>query len=111
MAWDRGGRWAAVGVIVVAAVYELTPLKDACLTRCRGPLGFVASDWRDGRGGGVSMGVEHGAWCIGCCWALMATLFALGVMSLTWMLVVAVLVAAEKLLPWSTPRSSASPWC
>jgi predicted metal-binding membrane protein len=100
LAWDRAGRFMAGGVVVAAAVYQLTPLKDACLTRCRGPLMFVLEHWRHGRFGALRMGVVHGAWCVGCCWALMASLFALGVMSLGWMLLVAVLIAIEKLLPW-----------
>jgi len=99
-AWDRAGRWTAAGVLAAAAVYEFTPLKQACLKRCRGPLGFLLSEWRDGRVGALRMGVVHGAWCVGCCWALMAALFALGAMSLFWMIVVAVLIAVEKLLPW-----------
>jgi len=98
--WDRGGRWAAAGVIALAAAYQLTPLKDACLSRCRSPLAFVAGSWRPGRAGALAMGIEHGGWCIGCCWALMATLFALGLMSVGWMVLVAALVALEKLLPW-----------
>jgi predicted metal-binding membrane protein len=98
--WDRGGRWAAAGVIALAAVYQLTPLKDACLSHCRSPLAFVAGSWRPGRAGALAMGIEHGGWCIGCCWALMATLFALGLMSVGWMVLVAALVALEKLLPW-----------
>jgi predicted metal-binding membrane protein len=99
-AWDRAGRWTAAAVLAAAAVYEFTPAKYACLRRCRSPLGFVVSSWRDGRVGAVQMGVLHGAWCIGCCWALMAALFALGVMSIAWMAVVAALIAVEKLLPW-----------
>ena len=98
--WERGGHWVAAAVIGVAAVYELTPLKDACLRRCRSPLGFLVSGWREGRGGALRMGAAHGGWCVGCCWALMAALFALGLMSLAWMLVVAALIAIEKLLPW-----------
>jgi predicted metal-binding membrane protein len=100
LGWDRGGRWAAAGVIALAAVYQLTPLKDACLSRCRSPLALVAGSWRPGRAGAMAMGIELGGWCIGCCWALMATLFALGLMSVTWMVLVAALVALEKLLPW-----------
>jgi predicted metal-binding membrane protein len=99
-AWDRAGRWATVGVLLAAAAYEFTPLKEACLTRCRGPLGFLVSEWRDGRVGALRMGIVHGGWCVGCCWALMAALFALGAMSLVWMIVVAILIAVEKLLPW-----------
>jgi len=99
-AWDRAGPYLAGGVIAAAAVYQLTPLKDACLTKCRNPLSFVMGNWRPGRSGALRMGVEHGAWCAGCCIALMAVLFALGVMSLVWMAFVAVLIAIEKLLPW-----------
>lgn len=100
LAWDRAGRWIAGATLVVAAVYELTPLKDVCLGKCRSPLGFLLGSWRDGRLGALRMGAKHGAWCVGCCWALMASLFALGVMSLTWMAVVAGLIAVEKTLPW-----------
>jgi predicted metal-binding membrane protein len=100
LAWDRGGRWVAAGVVVAAAGYQLTPLKDACLTRCRGPLAFFLESWREGRLGSLRMGAVHGAWCVGCCWALMAALFAVGVMSVTWMVVIAGLIAVEKLLPW-----------
>jgi predicted metal-binding membrane protein len=100
LAWDRAGRWVAGATLVVAAVYELTPLKDVCLGKCRSPLGFLLGSWRDGPWGALRMGAKHGAWCIGCCWALMASLFALGVMSLTWMALVAGLIAVEKTLPW-----------
>jgi predicted metal-binding membrane protein len=100
LAWDRAGRWVAGGTLVVAAVYELTPLKDVCLGRCRSPLGFLLGSWRDGPSGAVRMGAKHGAWCVGCCWALMASLFALGVMSVAWMAFVAGLIAVEKTVPW-----------
>jgi predicted metal-binding membrane protein len=100
LAWDRAGRWIAGGTLVVAAVYELTPLKDVCLGKCRSPLGFLLGSWRSGAAGGLQMGVRHGAWCIGCCWALMLSLFALGVMSIVWMAFVAGLIAFEKLIPW-----------
>ena len=99
-AWDAGGPYLAGGVILAAAVYQLTPLKDACLSRCRGPLDFLTERWRDGVGGALRLGLEHGAWCAGCCWALMAALFALGAMSIAWMVFIAALIAAEKLLPW-----------
>jgi predicted metal-binding membrane protein len=99
-AWDRAGRWVAGATLVVAAVYELTPLKDVCLDKCTSPLGFLLGAWRDGRSGALRMGAKHGVWCVGCCWALMASLFALGVMSLIWMAVVAGLIAVEKTLPW-----------
>jgi predicted metal-binding membrane protein len=100
LAWDRAGRWIAGTTLVVAAVYELTPLKDVCLGRCRSPLGFLLGSWQDGPGGALRMGAKNGAWCVGCCWALMASLFALGVMSIVWMAIVAGLIAIEKTLPW-----------
>ncbi len=100
LSWDRGGPYLAGGVIVLAAVYQLTPLKDACLKRCRSPMMFLLTSWRPGRVGALRMGIAHGAWCVGCCWGLMAALFALGVMSLGWMAFVAALIAVEKLLPW-----------
>jgi predicted metal-binding membrane protein len=100
LSWDRGGPYVAGGVIVAAAVYQLTPAKDACLTKCRSPIDFVMGYWHEGYGGALRMGVTHGAWCVGCCWALMAALFALGVMSIGWMVFVAGLIAVEKLAPW-----------
>jgi predicted metal-binding membrane protein len=99
-AWDRAGRWVAGVTLLVAAVYELTPLKDVCLGKCRSPLGLIVGSWREGRSGAFKMGMRNGAWCVGCCWALMASLFALGVMSLVWMAFVAGLIAIEKTLPW-----------
>jgi predicted metal-binding membrane protein len=98
--WDRGGPYLAGGVLIAAAAYQLTPLKDACLRKCRDPLMFLLSAWRPGRLGAMRMGIEHGAWCVGCCWVLMAALFALGVMSIGWMAFIAALIAIEKLLPW-----------
>jgi predicted metal-binding membrane protein len=98
--WDNAGRWVAGVTLLVAAAYELTPLKDVCLGKCRSPLGFLLGAWREGPRGALEMGAKHGAWCVGCCWALMASLFALGVMSVFWMVVVAVLIAVEKTLPW-----------
>jgi len=100
IAWHSGGRWLAGGVLAVAAAYELTPLKDVCLGKCRSPFGFLLGTWRDGVRGAFEMGSKHAAWCIGCCWALMAALFALGVMSILWMAFVAGLITVEKVLPW-----------
>jgi predicted metal-binding membrane protein len=100
LSWDRAGRWVAGGTLIVAAAYELTPLKNVCLKHCRSPLGFLLGSWRAGMGGALRMGAKHGVWCVGCCWALMASLFALGVMSIAWMALVAGLIAAEKTLPW-----------
>jgi predicted metal-binding membrane protein len=98
--WDHAGRALSGATLVVAALYELTPLKDVCLGKCRSPLGALLGSWRDGRVGAVRMGARNGAWCVGCCWALMAALFALGVMSVAWMALVAAIIAAEKALPW-----------
>ena len=100
LAWQEAGRYVAGGVIVAAATYQLTPLKDVCLSKCRGPLDFLLNAWRPGRVGALRMGIEHGGWCVGCCWALMAALIALGVMSVGWMVFIAALIAIEKLLPW-----------
>jgi predicted metal-binding membrane protein len=100
LSWDRAGHALAGTTLLVAAGYELTPLKDICLSRCRSPLGTLLGSWRDGLGGGLRMGARNGAWCVGCCWALMASLFALGVMSVFWMALVAGIIAVEKTLPW-----------
>jgi predicted metal-binding membrane protein len=100
LAWDSAGPYVAGGVILAAALYQLTPAKDVCLRKCRGPLDFVMGNWKPGYRGALRMGVEHGGWCVGCCWALMAALFALGVMSVGWMAFIAALIAVEKLLPW-----------
>ena len=99
LAWDRAGRWVAGVTLLAASAYELTPLKDVCLGKCRSPLGFLLGSWKDGLSGALRMGARHGGWCVGCCWALMASLFALGLMSLVWMAFVAGLIAFEKLIP------------
>jgi predicted metal-binding membrane protein len=98
---DRA-RWAPValgGTLLAAGLYQFTPLKHVCLTRCRSPLAFVAQHWRDGRLGALRMGLRHGAYCLGCCWALFAIMVAAGVMSLAWMLLLTLLVFVEKVLP------------
>jgi predicted metal-binding membrane protein len=100
LAWDEAGRYLTGGVIVGAAVYQLMPFKRACLVKCRSPMMFLAERWRHGRLGGLELGFRHGAWCLGCCWGLMAALFAVGVMSLSWMALIAAFIAGEKLLPW-----------
>jgi predicted metal-binding membrane protein len=99
LAWDRTGPYVAGGAVIAAGIYELTRLKDRCLRHCRTPLHFFLRSWRDGRVGALRMGARHGAYCIGCCWGLMVVLFALGVMSLFWMAVVAAAIFAEKVLP------------
>jgi predicted metal-binding membrane protein len=100
LSWGGAGRWVAAATLILAAVYELTPLKDVCLGKCRSPLGFLLGSWRAGQLGALQMGAKNGAWCVACCWALMASLFALGIMSIVWMALVAALIAAEKTLPW-----------
>jgi predicted metal-binding membrane protein len=100
LAWRSGGRWLVGATLALAAAYELTPLKNACLGKCRSPLSFLLGSWRDGRSGALMMGARHAAWCMGCCWGLMAALFALGIMNVTWMALVAALIALEKTLPW-----------
>jgi predicted metal-binding membrane protein len=88
------------GVLLLAAgVWQMTPLKHACLRHCRSPMHFMLYRWRDGRRGAVAMGLEHGGFCLGCCWVLMALLFYGGVMNLAWIAGLALYVLAEKLLP------------
>jgi predicted metal-binding membrane protein len=102
LAWDEAGPYVAGGAILAAAIYQLSPLKDHGLRRCRNPRAFVSEHWRPGPIGALRMGVEHGRVCVASSWALMAALFALGVMSVGWMVLVAALIAIEKLLPWRT---------
>jgi predicted metal-binding membrane protein len=104
LSWDDAGRYVAGAVIAGAALYELTPMKKECLRHCR-DRGLLVADWREGSDGAVRMGLGQGAYCIGSSWALMAALFALGVMSITWMVVIAALIAVEKLLPWREPAT------
>jgi predicted metal-binding membrane protein len=85
--------------LVVAGLYQFTPAKRICLSHCRSPFAFVAQHWRDGRLGALGMGLRHGAYCLGCCWALFSVLVAAGVMSLAWMLLLTLVVFVEKVLP------------
>jgi predicted metal-binding membrane protein len=93
------GPRALGATLAVAGLYQFAPWKGACLRQCQSPVGFVMSHWRDGRRGAVRMGAVHGLYCLGCCWALFAVLVATGVMSLAWMLLLTVVVFAEKALP------------
>jgi predicted metal-binding membrane protein len=86
-------------VVTAAGIFQLTPLKSVCLTHCRSPFNFVVNHWREGTAGALRMGLEHGLYCLGCCWFLMALLFAAGIMSLLWMAVITVFVFIEKLFP------------
>jgi predicted metal-binding membrane protein len=92
-------RWLGGLLLVGAGAYQFTGVKDACLSKCRTPLGFLLTSWRSGPGGALMMGVHHGTLCIGCCWALMTLLFVLGVMNLWWIALVAAVVLLEKLVP------------
>jgi predicted metal-binding membrane protein len=86
-------------LLVIAGIFQFTPLKHACLRACRTPLGFLLTDWRDGLWGATRMGIRHGIYCLGCCWALMALLFVGGAMNLLWIAALALLVVIEKLMP------------
>ena len=92
----------AGGIFVLAGVYQWAPLKSACLSHCRSPLGFLATEWREGTTGAFRMGLRHGLFCVGCCWALMTILFAAGVMNVLWVAAIAAFVLLEKLLPYGT---------
>ena len=90
-------------LLIIAGLYQWTPLKDACLAHCQSPLSFITGHWRNGRGGAFRMGLHHGTYCVGCCWALMALLFVVGVMNLLWIGLLTAFVIAEKLVargPW-----------
>ena len=91
--------WLSAGVLLTAGIYQWLPVKEACLRRCRSPLQVFLFRWRGGWSGALRMGAEHGAFCVGCCWALMLVLFAAGVMNLLWVALIAGLVLLEKLLP------------
>lgn len=97
------GAAARVGgaVLIAAGVYQLTPLKDRCLSLCRTPIGFIMTSWREGIAGAFSMGVRHGGFCLGCCCLLFVILFPLGIMNLPAMAIVTLVIVAEKTLPWS----------
>jgi predicted metal-binding membrane protein len=90
----------AAALLIVAGVYQLTPLKNACLDACRSPMSLLSARWREGVGGAFRMGASHGLYCLGCCWALMLLLFAGGVMNLTVILALTIWVAIEKLTPF-----------
>jgi predicted metal-binding membrane protein len=90
-------------LLLVAGIYQWLPVKAACLHHCRSPLAFLQSEWREGSGGALAMGVRHGLYCLGCCWALMTLLFVAGVMNLLWVAAIAALVLVEKVVP-------AGPW-
>ncbi|MCM3598138.1 DUF2182 domain-containing protein [Metabacillus idriensis] len=99
LAWDQQGPIVAGLTVALGGLYQLTPLKQACLRHCRNPLHYVLNGWREGRLGAIRMGAEHGFHCVGCCWGLMVILFAVGIMNLFWMGVITLLTFLEKVLP------------
>jgi len=100
--------WLGGVLLIAAGVFQFTPLKHACLAHCRAPLEFIMTRWREGAGGAFQMGVEHGLFCTGCCWALMGLLFVAGVMNILWIAALSLLVGLEKLLPRGIWLSSAT---
>jgi predicted metal-binding membrane protein len=86
-------------LLLAAGAYQFTPLKNACLAQCQSPLSFILTSWREGARGAFTMGLRHGAFCVGCCWALMVLLFVAGVMNLAWVAAIAAFVLVEKLAP------------
>jgi predicted metal-binding membrane protein len=95
---DNAGRIGGA-VLITAGLYQLSPLKRSCLTKCRSPLAFILNSWRDGWGGAFRMGLEHGLYCLGCCWLLFVILFPLGIMNVAAMAVITLFIFAEKSLP------------
>jgi predicted metal-binding membrane protein len=91
--------WLSGALLIAAGLYQLTPLKNLCLSRCREPVPFFMTHWRSGRVGALRLGAAHGAYCVGCCWTLMLLLFVVGVMNLAWVALIAAFVLLEKLLP------------
>ena len=105
MLWSET-RWLSAGLLALAALYQVTPLKQVCLEHCRSPAEFLSRHWRPGHRGAFVMGLDHGAYCVGCCWALMLLLFVGGVMNLLWIAALALFVLLEK----ATPLGRASGW-
>jgi predicted metal-binding membrane protein len=95
----KAAPWLGALLLIGAGLFQFAPLKDVCLAKCRSPLGFIMTDWRDGTRGALVMGLRHGAYCAGCCWALMALLFVGGVMNLLWVAALALFVLIEKVVP------------
>ena len=95
----KAAPWLGAALLVGAGLFQFAPLKDVCLDKCRSPIGFIMTEWRDGARGALVMGLRHGAFCTGCCWALMALLFVGGVMNLLWVAALALFVLIEKVVP------------
>jgi len=97
--------YLGAGIIVLAGLYQFSPLKHRCLAHCRSPFHLILHGWRDGRLGALRMGASHGLSCLGCCWGIMAVLFVVGLMNLGWMAALSILIAGEKLAPWGLVMS------
>ena len=95
---------------MAVGVFQLTPVKAACLSKCRSPMGYFLTRWHDGPMGALRMGMGHGRFCLGCCWALMVAAFVLGVMNLAWMAVLTVVMCAEKLVPAGATLGRGAGW-
>jgi predicted metal-binding membrane protein len=110
MALSIGDRWLAAILLLAAAAYELTAAKRLCLDKCQAPMLFILKYWKPGAAGAVRLGLVHGLFCLGCCWALMLLLFVGGVMNLAWVAVIGVVVLAEKFAPprWRAERYMAA---
>jgi predicted metal-binding membrane protein len=107
--WLAGNSWVlAAAPLILAGVYQFTPLKQACLKRCRSPLSFITEHWRGGRQRieAFTLGVHHAVFCIGCCWSLMLMMFSVGVGNVAWMLILGVIMAVEKNMPWGRKLSA-----
>jgi predicted metal-binding membrane protein len=108
MMMSSTNRWLTAGLLVAAGLFQLSPLKTACLDHCRAPAAFLSRHWRSGRAGAFRLGLVHGAFCLGCCWALMLLLFAAGIMNLVWIAGLAMLVLVEKLSPFGARLAPAT---
>lgn len=95
-------------ILIAAGIYQLTPLKDLCLSKCRTPIAFIMTAWRDGAGGALRMGFLHGGYCLGCCWLLFVMIFPLGIMNIAAMAAITLLILAEKALPWGRVATRAT---
>lgn len=100
---DNQNKTSAIGILFLAGFYQFMPIKNACLQHCKTPMGFLLNEWQQGATGAFSMGVKHGAYCVGCCWAQMLIMFVVGVMNLLGMALITLLIIAEKFLPLQAP--------
>jgi len=106
--WQSANPWFGGSLLVLAGLYQWTPLRSACMRHCRSPIGFFLTSWREGRRGAFEMGLRHGVFCIGCCWALMALCLAFGMMNLAWMAGLTAFVLLEKVGPFGPGMSRAA---